>query len=159
MLIYSSVSNKGKNNSKKSFKNVWRLKNMYYLCTRNQEIQRMTWKHKGSLKRWWKKSSSKIWWFEKFVLPLQPLSPLKLARRCKRFLEKFLKKKSSKNLVVWKICLTFAPLSHLKKLRFESELKMVLWFTGFIYWEKSVVFICQFPFRKNWNSQDSNNTL
>ena len=42
VLIYSNVSNKGKNNSKKSFKNVWRLKNMCYLCTRNQEIQRMT---------------------------------------------------------------------------------------------------------------------
>ena len=60
VLIYSNVSNKGKNNSKKSFKNVWRLKNMYYLCTRNQEIQRMTWKHKGSLKRWWKKVHQKF---------------------------------------------------------------------------------------------------
>ena len=37
-----------------------------------------------------KKSSSKIWWFEKFVLPLQPLSPLKRKQRSE--------KKSLKNL-------------------------------------------------------------
>ena len=49
---------------------------------------KMAKREKGSWKIFWKKGSSKIWWFEKFALPLQPLSHFK----------KWL---SNKRLVLW----------------------------------------------------------
>ena len=72
-----------------------------------------------------KKSSSKIWWFEKFVLPLQPLSLLNSETMQKVLRKSFLKKVSKKfgglkNLPY--LCTTFPP----QIMRYESELKMVL---------------------------------
>ena len=86
---------------------------------------------KKVLKNILKKSFQKIWWFQKYDLSLHPLSPLK-RRRAEKVLRKFFLKKvhqkfgGSKNLPY--LCTTFP----LQKMKFESELKMVLWFTGFI---------------------------
>ena len=60
---------------KKVFKLFGGSKNLPYLCIRFRLLSG------DSDKRFWEKffekSSSKIWWFEKFALPLQPLSHFK----------------------------------------------------------------------------------
>ena len=71
-----------------------------------------------------------------------------------RLLKNF-SKKVSKNLVVTKICFTFATAFHSR-----WERKFWKWFFDLLVTKlrESVVFICQFPFGKR-SSQDSNDTF
>ena len=85
------------------------FKNMIYLCTRNSLLKFRAIR-KRFLEKFFEKSFQKIWWFQKFALPLQPLS-------------------DSKN---WE----------------RKQLKMVLWFTGFLYWEKKCSIYLSISFKE-----------
>ena len=109
------------------------------------------------LKIFWKKFPKDLE-VQKIVLTFALAFASKTAKSWKRFLEKFFEKSFQK---IWWFKKFALPLHHFPLRNYEARKwtkngSLIYWFYN---WEKSVVFICQFPFRKNWNSQDSNKTF
>ena len=133
------------------------IRNKCYLCTRNQKATRFWWHRKGFLEIFWK-SFQNIWWFQKSVLSLRPLSPLK-RRVAQKVLRKIFFEKVSKIFGGFKnmsyLCTTFRS----EKMQSKSDTKngsLIYWF---LYWEKKCSIYLSISLEGKWNSQDSNKTF